>query len=181
MAIPNPDEKRVKIATAIEPKDAVAELPGWNLSQLNYPTFRVTLVAKIMDRLTMRYLADRGDMTYAEWRVLARLGTLQKGGTVGQVADLAWVDRAEVSRAATNLEKRGLTARRENQQDRRTPILYLTEKGDALYQEALEERNGFHQSLLLDLSEEERAQFDGLLAKVGQRLLHLLRSGSAGD
>ncbi|PTS88624.1 hypothetical protein DBR17_04325 [Sphingomonas sp. HMWF008] len=154
----------------------IEDLAGWNLSNLDYPTFRITLLAKIMDRLTIRHLAERGEMTYAEWRVLARLGTLNDGGTVGQIADLAWVDRAEVSRAATALERRGLTTRRDNPQDRRTPILYLTPEGRAFYEVALVDRSAFHEELLVDLSGEERAQLDALLARVGQRLLKLIRT-----
>jgi DNA-binding MarR family transcriptional regulator len=158
-----------------EARDDAIDLPGWALPQLDHPTFRVTLLAKVMDRLTIRYLAERGDLTYAEWRVLARLGTLDGGGTVGQVADLAWVDRAEVSRAATALEKRGLTARRDNPHDRRTPVLYLTAAGTALYEEALAERNAFHESLLVDVSTDERAVLNELLGRVGKRLVQLLR------
>lgn len=155
---------------------SIEDLSGWNLSNLDYPTFRITLIAKIMDRLTIRHLAERGELTYAEWRVLARLGTLDDGGTVGQVADLAWVDRAEVSRAAAALEQRGLTARRDNPQDRRTPILYLTPEGRKFYVVALADRSAFHEELLVDLNDDDRAQLDALLARVGQRLLNLLKS-----
>lgn len=154
---------------------SIEDLSGWNLSNLDYPTFRITLIAKIMDRLTIRHLAERGELTYAEWRVLARLGTLDDGGTVGQVADLAWVDRAEVSRAAAALEQRGLTARRDNPQDRRTPILYLTPEGRKFYVVALADRSAFHEELLVDLNDDDRAQLDALLARVGQRLLNLLK------
>lgn len=151
------------------------ELPGWNVSNLQFSTFRVTLIAKVIDRLTIRRLAERGELTYAEWRVLARLGTMPDGGTVGQVADLAWVDRAEVSRAARSLEERGYTRRRENPNDLRTPILYLTKAGQKLYKATLKERVAFHESLLVDLSPEERVVLDELLSRIGERLAHLVK------
>jgi len=154
---------------------SIEDLSGWKLNNLDYPTFRITLLAKIMDRLTIRQFTEKGDLTYAEWRVLSRLGTLPEGGTVGQVAELAWVDRAEVSRAAAALELRGLTSRRENAQDRRKPILFLTPVGRKLYFTNLAERSAFHEALLVDLTDAERAMLDMLLLRVGQRLLDIFR------
>jgi DNA-binding MarR family transcriptional regulator len=157
---------------------SIEDLSGWKLNNLDYPTFRITLLAKIMDRLTIRQFTDKGDLTYAEWRVLSRLGTLPEGGTVGHVAELAWVDRAEVSRAAAALELRGLTSRRENAQDRRKPILFLTPVGRKLYFTNLAERSAFHEALLVDLTDAERALLDTLLLRVGQRLLDIFRDST---
>jgi DNA-binding MarR family transcriptional regulator len=151
-------------------------LNGWRLEDLDYPTFRLSLVAKVMDRLTLRHLAETGAYTFAEWRVLSRLATLPDGGTVGQIADLAWVDRAEVSRAAASLEEKGLTARRENQEDRRKPILYVTEKGRKQHRPMAADRSAFHAGLVADLSGDERAELDRLLAKIAQRLVKALQN-----
>jgi DNA-binding MarR family transcriptional regulator len=155
-------------------------LNGWRLQDLDYPTFRLSLIAKVMDRLTLRHLSEKTDYTFAEWRVLSRLATIPDGATVGQIADLAWVDRAEVSRAATALEARGVTARRENPEDRRKPILYLTEAGKKAYGPMSADRSAFHAALVQDLSEDERDELDRLLAKVGQRLLTALQNGTGG-
>jgi DNA-binding MarR family transcriptional regulator len=155
-------------------------LNGWRLQDLDYPTFRLSLVAKVMDRLTLRHLAEKSDYTFAEWRVLSRLATLPDGATVGQIADLAWVDRAEVSRAAAALERRGVTARRENLEDRRKPILYLTEEGKKQHRPLSADRSAFHAGLVADLSEQEREELDRLLAKVAQRLVKALENGTGG-
>jgi DNA-binding MarR family transcriptional regulator len=158
-----------------------AEVPnGWIVPDLDYPTFRVTLIAKVMDRLTLRRLARHGALTYAEWRVLSRLATMSDGATVGQNADLAWVDRAEVSRAASTLEQRGLTARRPNEGDKRRPILHLTDSGWAEYRRLAEDRTAFHAELLADLDATERADLDRLLAKIGTRLTRMLREEQGG-
>ncbi|MGI4878464.1 MAG: MarR family winged helix-turn-helix transcriptional regulator [Janthinobacterium lividum] len=155
-------------------------LGGWVLPRLDFPTFRITLIAKVMDRLTLRRLSGLGDLTYAEWRVLSRLATTPNGATVGEIADLAWVDRAEVSRAATSLQKRGLTARRENPADRRKPILFPTDAGWAQYGPLANDRAAFHSELVADLTEEERRQLDHLLAKIARRLVKSLK-GEAVD
>jgi len=147
------------------------ELPGWQMPGLDFPTFRIILLAKIITRLTNRQLGEGGELSYAEWRLLGRLAVLgADGGTVGQVADLAWVDRAEVSRAATALEERGYSARRDNPLDRRTPVLLITDLGRAAFQRSLDVRKNFHEELLSDLSPAEVAELDRLLAKVGGRL-----------
>jgi DNA-binding MarR family transcriptional regulator len=152
-------------------------LPGWKIDQLSYPTFHVTLIAKIMDRMTIRLLAERGDITYAEWRVMARLATMPAGGTVGQVADLAWVDKAEVSRAIARLEAKGFLTRRLDRKDRRVPIVTLTLAGLQRYEIGIQERIAFHESLLVDFSPEERRALDQMLERLGSRILQLIRLG----
>lgn len=156
-------------------------LPGWKVESLDYPTFRLTLIAKIMDRLTIRLLAERGDITYPEWRTLARLATMPGGGTVGQVADLAWVDKAEVSRAVRSLESKGWVARRPNPKDGRTPFLSLTPAGRARYDADIAERTRFHEGLLADFSQEDRDQFDAMLERVGSQLVQMVDMPSNGD
>ena len=155
-------------------ESAAAEPEGWALPHLDYPTFRITLLAKYMDRLTIRQLSQLSELSYAEWRVLSRLALMQHGGTVGKVAALAWVDRAEVSRAAASLEKRGMVKRRENPADRRTPILTLTDAGHAEQERIIAAREDYHRILTQDLSEAETRQLDELLQKVANRVLWMM-------
>lgn len=148
-----------------------AGLTGWKIDQLDFPTFRISLLAKIMDRVTIRTLSQQTDLSYAQWRVLARLGLMPGGGTVRDIATLAWVDRAEVSRAVSALEELGLVARKDNPRDRRAPILTLTEQGERVYWDVLGKRTAFHEHLLEGLSMEERSMLDSLLVRIGDRLL----------
>lgn len=150
-------------------------LNGWVVPDLDYPTFRITLIAKVMDRLTLRRMSEGGDVTLAEWRVLARLAA-NPGATVGQIAELAWVDRAEVSRAAASLEKRGLTVRSDNPQDGRRPLLFCTKEGLRLYRKMLDDRQRFHEELLTDLTDDEYQILDTLLTKIGHRVVSLRES-----
>ncbi|MBO9669343.1 MAG: MarR family transcriptional regulator [Sphingobium sp.] len=147
------------------------DLAGWKIDPLDFPTFRIGLLAKIMDRATIRSLSQQTNLSYAQWRVLARLALMAQGGTVSEVASLAWVDRAEVSRAVSALETLGLVGRRDNPADRRASILSLTAAGERVYRDVLHKRRAFHERLLADLSAEERGTLDNLLARIGQRLL----------
>jgi len=135
------------------------------------------LLAKVIDHLTIRHVAKLDDLAHVEWRVLARLAVIPDGGTVRQVAELAWVDRAEVGRAAGALERKGLTGRRDNPQDRRSPILFLTQQGREHYSATVRWRSTFHDSPLRDLSMDDRATLDGLLGQIGGRLMKLIRNG----
>lgn len=148
------------------------EVAGWDFPGLNHPTFHLVLVAKAIDRLTIKMLGDCCELTIAEWRVLSRLGPIE-GATVRQVSQMAWVDRAEVSRAAASLEASGYTSRRINPADGRAPILFVTEAGRELYDRLLPIRSNFHQSLATDLSEDERASLDSQLLKIARTIVRL--------
>src|SRR4051812_17068855 len=148
------------------------EISGWPYPGLDYATCRLSLVAKAIDRLTLKMLADNCDLTVAEWRVLSRLAP-GRGATVREVSQMAWVDRAEVSRAAAALETRGLPSRRVNPSDGRSPILFATEEGLALYQRLLPIRGEFHRRLAADLTDAERDLLDGLLFKIARKVARL--------
>jgi DNA-binding MarR family transcriptional regulator len=152
------------------------DIPGWLAPQLDSPTFRLMIVAKLMDRLTSRQLAEF-DLTYAQWRLLSRL-SIHGELTVRQVADLASVDRAEVSRAAPVLEKKGLTDRRPSGTG--VPVLFATPKGRKQFESIARARNAFHRALLADFDEEERRQFDRSIHKVAARLVEMGRTRDYG-
>jgi DNA-binding MarR family transcriptional regulator len=130
------------------------------------------LVAKAIDRLTLKMLSDNCELTIAEWRVLSRLAPID-GATVREISQMAWVDRAEVSRAAASLEVSGHTSRRPNPSDGRSPILFITEKGTALYRKLLPIRAEFHRTLASDLTDDERALLDGLLYRIARKVADL--------
>lgn len=131
------------------------------------------LVAKAIDRLTLKMLSDNCDLTIAEWRVLSRLAPAVNGATVREISEMAWVDRAEVSRAAASLEAAGLTSRRPNPSDGRSPILFITEAGTALYARLLPIRAEFHRALAADLADDERHVLDDLLSRIARKVAQL--------
>lgn len=143
---------------------------GWKLPGLDYPSFRLTIVAKLINRLTAQQLAQTSKLSFAEWRVLCHLAIMD-GTTVRGVAAKAWVDRAEVSRAIARLESAGLAARRSNPADERMPIFSATKAGKQLYKALIRERSRFHRVVGADLDDEERRIFDKALGKMMTRLL----------
>lgn len=155
------------------PAEASNEISGWTYPGLDYSTFRLVLVAKAIDRLTLKMLSDNCDLTIAEWRVLSRLAPAENGATVREISQMAWVDRAEVSRAAASLEAGGLTSRRPNPSDGRSPILFITDEGMKLYRKLLPIRAEFHRALAADLTDAERSLLDDLLSRIARKVARL--------
>ncbi len=149
---------------------------AWRVHGLDYPSFRLTLVAKLINRLTAQTLSQDSELSFAEWRVLCRLA-LADGTTVRDIAEKAWVDRAEVSRAAAKLEQAGLAARRSNPGDERMPILFATKAGKALYKSLIVARSHFYGSIIADLDQDERHALDKALGKMMARLLEAAKQG----
>ena len=153
-----------------DPAGSSSQLAGWSIERLDFPTFRLGLLAKIMDRMTIRQLLDTDALSYAEWRVLARLASMADEGTVVQIAELAWVDPGEVSRAVGSLERKKLLTRRKSPADGRVSIMSLTKEGKEQYRKTLSRRVDFQDDLLAGLSAQERAVLDDLLGRIGERL-----------
>ncbi len=169
MAVNKPEKLNASAMT--RPTRTVdAPVTGWALPGLDFPTVRLSLLSKLIDRKTLRQLSEKAQFSYPEWRVVARLGRNVGGSTVGQLAEQAWVDRAEVSRAIASLERRELVARLDNPQDRRAPIHCLTKAGLQLYRRVIEIRAAFHSELTSDLTSEECEMLDALLLKLARRL-----------
>jgi DNA-binding MarR family transcriptional regulator len=167
------ERQNPELESSSELADA-AKLAGWVLPGMNYPTYRLSLVAKAMNRVTVRRLSAANELTQAEWRVISRIATSEGGAaTVGQLAELSWADRAEVSRAATKLEKRRLVERRKDPADGRMEVLSLTRMGQKKYQALVGDRQAFHEALLAGLDTKERHVLDLILAKIALRLVEM--------
>lgn len=100
---------------------------AWRIGGPDHVALRLLFVAKLFDRYVTRQLSESG-LTVAEWRVMAQLAYADDS-TVSELARQAWVDRAEVSRAAASLERKHLLVRHPNAEDRRQPRFSLTEAG----------------------------------------------------
>lgn len=152
----------------MENLEALGKVAGaWRLGGRDYLPYRITLLAKLLDRVNTRLLQQNSGLSVAEWRVLAQLSHASPS-SVRQLAEQAWVDRAEVSRAAASLEERGLIERRGNPKDRRSPLLYCTERGKALARKVSPVRQDFHRNLTDLLSAEQIVALESamlLLAK----------------
>ncbi len=150
--------------------------PAWRVGGRDYLPYRITLLAKLLDRCTTRLLQASSGLSVAEWRVLAQL-SIASPASVRQLAEQAWVDRAEVSRAAASLERRGLVERRENCKDRRSPLLYCSEPGLAMARQVSPSRHDFHKALTDLLTAEQALQLETSLLILARECVGQLESG----
>lgn len=133
-----------------------------------YLPYRLLLLSKLIDRRAAEHVA-RMNLSLAEWRVIAhirRFGQL----TISQISRSAFVDRAEVCRAAATLEKAGVLRRESNPGNRRSQLLNLTEKGESLFLAISEGRVSFFQDICSGLTAAERKAMESGLRKIAMRV-----------
>jgi DNA-binding MarR family transcriptional regulator len=138
---------------AASPTDLGALTAAWNVGGPDFLPYRLLLVSKLLDRCTTRLLSTHYGLTVAEWRVLAQL-SMDSPSTARCLAERAWVDRAEVSRAVSSLIEKGYVSRRDNPDDRRSAILSITKSGQALFEKIQPERLAFYRAMTGRLSPE---------------------------
>jgi DNA-binding MarR family transcriptional regulator len=97
----------------------------------NFLSFRVTILAKLLDRRLARMLSERFGLAVAEYRVLAQVA-MRPGSTVRAIAARTFVDKAQVSRVVAALEEQDLIKRATRSNDRRSPEFTVTPSGRAL-------------------------------------------------
>jgi DNA-binding MarR family transcriptional regulator len=135
-----------------------------NIGPHNLP-YHILLLGKLIDRATTQHVRDAAGLTLAEWRALAHLDYLKRG-TSRQIANLALVDPAEVSRALGTLERRGLVVREANPRNRKSSLVSLTQQGRELHDALREERSNLFEHWVSDLTQAERTHFDSMLRSI---------------
>jgi DNA-binding MarR family transcriptional regulator len=145
----------------------------WERAPAHNLPLRLVLVAKMIDRYVDRLLAEKAGLSLPEWRVVAQLSHLQQG-SVRAMARRAFVDPAEVSRAAASLEKRGFVQRHDNENDKRSQQFSLTRQGRAHFMKFLPHWQTFSERLLVDLSPEDVEATNHGLTRFARALLDLL-------
>ena len=98
-------------------------------------------------------------VSISEWAVLAGLHS-GKASTPSQLAELAGLDRAVVTRALDRLvEERGFATRESNDEDRRSITVELTAAGERLASTLLEANRRINDEFLRGVSAREKSQF----------------------
>jgi DNA-binding MarR family transcriptional regulator len=97
----------------------------------SFLSFRVTILAKLLERRLARMLGERFGLAVAEYRVLLQVA-VRPGSTVRAIAARTFVDKAQVSRVVAALEEQDLIKRETRHNDRRSPEFTVTPAGRAL-------------------------------------------------
>lgn len=163
-------------------KDDSAEIgpleEAWRIFDARHLPYRLLMLGKMLDRLSVQHVRDQADMSLAEWRVLAHLAVMGSK-SASEVSAAALVDRAEVSRAVRVLETGGYVNRLDNPRNRKSSLLVLTAQGRAVYDRVHKQRRAFFDSLTADIAKEELVQLDSLLLRMARRADRIARDGAS--
>jgi DNA-binding MarR family transcriptional regulator len=133
-----------------------------------FAPYRIVALGHAISGRLARAYADE-NLTIPEWRVLAvvaQADALAARDVVGKTP----MDKMTVSRAVASLEGKSVIVRLPSESDRRVNMLSLSKSGRALFDRVAVLALGFEDELLAGLSEDERATFDRLLAKLEVRV-----------
>lgn len=138
-----------------EQLDPEGQLPRtWGMFGPDHLPYRLLLLARMIDRQASRKLQADFNISLAEWRVLAFVG-VSGPSTAATIGTHGRIDRAEISRAVSALERKGLAIREAHPTNRRKLIIKQTERGAALFEEVRHERQSFFQSMLATIPSED--------------------------
>ena len=122
---------------------------------------KITKIAREAEKLVLRTMRETGVGT-AE---IDLIHALRHNPGCTQ-AELLHADKAAIARRTKNLEAKGYLVRRDAPNDRRSQLLYPTEKAENLKSSKAEIEAAFYEYLADTLTKEEAAAFAGTLNKL---------------
>jgi DNA-binding MarR family transcriptional regulator len=125
---------------------------------------KITKIAQGAEKLILRTMRETGVGT-AEIDLIHALRH-NPGCTQAALAELLHADKAAIARRTKNLEAKGYLVRRDAPSDRRSQLLYPTEKAENLKSSKAEIEAAFYEYLMNTLTKEEAAAFAGTLNKL---------------
>ena len=125
---------------------------------------KITKIAREAEKLVLISLREEGVGT-AEIDLIHTLRH-NAGCTQAKLAELLHADKAAIARRTQNLEAKGFLVRRNDPNDRRSRLLYPTEKAEKMKSSKAEIEASFYEYLTSFLTEEEKKTFAVLLNKL---------------
>ena len=125
---------------------------------------KITKIAREAEKLVLLTLRDEGVGT-AEIDLIHALRH-EPGCTQARLAEILHADKAAIARRTKNLEAKGFLVRRDDPSDRRSQLLYPTEKAKGLKASKAEIEAAFYAYLVSTLTPEEAAAFAAALDKL---------------
>lgn len=125
---------------------------------------KITKIAREAEKLVLRTMRETGVGT-AEIDLIHALRH-NPGCTQAALAELLHADKAAIARRTKNLEAKGLPRPQGRPNDRRSQLLYPTEKAENLKSSKAEIEAAFYEYLMNTLTKEEATAFAGTLNKL---------------
>lgn len=125
---------------------------------------KITKIAREAEKLVLFSLREDGVGT-AEIDLIHALRH-NPGCTQARLAELLHADKAAIARRTKNLETKGFLIRKDDPTDRRSQLLYPTEKAETLKSSKAEIETSFYEYITSVLTEEEATNFAAMLNKL---------------
>ena len=125
---------------------------------------KITKIARETEKLVLLSLREEGVGT-AEIDLIHALRH-HPGCTQAALAELLHADKAAIARRTKNLEAKGFLVRQDDLNDRRSQLLYPTEKAEAMKASKAEIEASFYEYLTSVLTDDESETFAALLNKL---------------
>ena len=136
---------------------------------------QITKIAREAEKLVLLSLREEGVGT-AEIDLIHALRH-NPGCTQAALAELLHADKAAIARRTKNLEAKGYLVRRDAPNDRRSQLLYPTEKAEGLRNSKAQVETTFYEWLLAELPEAEKVAFCKTLDTIYRRSKQESRAG----
>lgn len=143
--------------TLMQPRH-IGDLLNYRMARLN--AFASTAVIRLCE--------GRYGISRRQWHIIALLAA-HGPQAPSTLADMSHLDRARVSRAATELLDKRLIERAARPGDRRRAIFTLTESGRRLYDKLFKEAAALNVALVAGIDPGLRDSFDRALDQLGER------------
>lgn len=118
----------------------------------------------VSEKVSSTY-ADQFDMSPAEWRTMAILGT-DRALSATQIVEHSSMDKVVVSRAVSKMTDRGWVKVEKNAQDKRSKLLRLTRAGATVYRTIVPRVQEAEKVILAGLSSEQIETLTALMAQI---------------
>ncbi len=125
---------------------------------------KITKIAREVEKLVLLTLREEGVGT-AEIDLIHAVRH-NPGCTQARLAEILHADKAAIARRTKNLETKGYLVRRSDPKDRRSRLLYPTERAEELKSSKVEIETSFYEYLMAVLSREEAETFSALLDRL---------------
>ena len=125
---------------------------------------KITKIAREAEKLVLLSIREEGVGT-AEIDLIHALRH-NPGCTQARLTEILHADKAAIARRTKNLEAKGYLVRRDDPADRRSQLIYPTEKAETLKSSKAEIEGAFYEYLTSALTGEEAAEFAALLDKL---------------
>lgn len=125
---------------------------------------KITKIAREAEKLVLHTLREDGVGT-AEIDLIHALRH-NPGCTQAQLAEMLHADKAAVARRTKNLETKGYLIRKDDPNDKRSRLLFPTERAEALKSSKAEIEASFYEFLTSTLTDDEAQTFSLLLDRL---------------